>query len=486
MQKFLLIFDKYFFWVVLFLMVFIPLYPKFPLMNVQGTFVAIRIEDLLIAFIIGLWFAKMIISRKLFSLIFNKVNQALLLFFFIGLVSLFSAIFLTMTVEPLLGFLHFLRRIELMLLIPVAFSALKTKKQLTILLWTGLVVVLLVNGYAFGQKYLDFPVISTGNSEFSKGLILHLSPEARVSSTFAGHYDLAVFLVMVLSLGSAVFFSLKDIRIRLISIIGMISSALVLVMTAARLSFVAVLLGITVSLFLIGKKFLILALVIVAAAVLIYPTQLRERLIATVAIGIFQEGERYVSTNQDQEQESKLNIPTLIVQSASSSGLRHNLSTSSATSATEAAITTKISDIVPGEPTNITDLAVYRSYGIRFNQEWPRAIRAFMKNPLLGTGYSSLGLATDNDLLRSLGEVGLLGTLAFSLIIIEIIKGIWVSYQRNNSKLIKYYSAGMIAIVIAFISNGIFIDVFEASKVATLFWLFCGFSLAVQKFNEDL
>ena len=61
-----------------------------------------------------------------------------------------------------------------------------------------------------------------------------------------------------------------------------------------------------------------------------------------------------------------------------------------------------------------------RSTSIRLNVEWPRALRAFKKNPLLGTGYSSITLATDNDFLRLFGEVGILGFLSFLLIFSNI------------------------------------------------------------------
>lgn len=483
MQKFLLIFDKYFFWLVLFLMAFIPLYPKFPLLNVTGTFVAIRIEDFLVALVLALWGLKVVSSRKIIATLSEDLNKTLLVFFFVGFISIFSAIFLTNTVNPMLSLLHFFRRIELMLLLPVAASVLTTKKQLVILLLAGLAIVFLVNGYAFGQKYFNFPVISTGNSEFSKGLILRLSPEARVSSTFAGHYDLAVFMVMVLSVGSAIFFNIKKLSIKVVTFIGLFTSVIVLVMTAARLSFVVVLLGIAISLFLTGKKWFILAMILISIGILAYPSQLRERLVATVSVGILQEGDRFVSPNADQQQESVINIPTLLIQTSSTSGLRE--ASAAASPSAESTITAKISDIVPGEPTNITDLAVYRSYGIRLNQEWPRAIRALEKNPFLGTGYSSLGLATDNDFLRSLGETGLLGTIALSLVMIVVIKKIWITYRRTKDKLVKCVAAGFLAMIVAFITNGIFIDVFEASKVATLFWLFCGFGLALERFNEN-
>ena len=128
---------------------------------------------------------------------------------------------------------------------------------------------------------------------------------------------------------------------------------------------------------------------------------------------------------------------------------------------------------MPGEPTDPTQLGVYRSGAIRLNYEWPLAIRAFMKNPFLGTGYSSLGLATDNDFLRSLGETGVLGSLAFFFLITRIVRDFWKGYQ-DKDQFTKILSAGMLIMVFCFVTNGLVIDVFEASKIATLFWLISG------------
>ena len=109
-------------------------------------------------------------------------------------------------------------------------------------------------------------------------------------------------------------------------------------------------------------------------------------------------------------------------------------------------------------------------------------ISPLLKNPFLGTGYSSIDIATDNDLLRSLGEVGILGTIGFVLILVEISKRIFKSL-KNDSKLIRYFSAGTLSMLFAFIFNGLFIDVFEASKVASLFWMILGLNLAVRNFK---
>ena len=346
-----------------------------------------------------------------------------------------------------------------------------TKKEFIKTLTVLFLVVLAVNIYALGQQFLDWPVISTSNSEFSKGLSLRLTPGARVNSTFAGHYDLAVFLAMVLVLISALFFAVKKhFKIGLIFLGGL--SLLVLVMTAARLSFVAALIGIILALILSKKKKYLLILFIAAALILIYPSQLRDRFVSTVTVNILNMGQKYEGQTEDQQMRAKLNIPTLAIKTSSQSAESSNFATPSGSEA---------SDITPGEPVDTTQLGVYRSFQIRLNIEWPRAINAFYKNPLLGTGYSSIDIATDNDMLRSLGEVGILGTYALALIFIEVGKRIYCCF-RDESKLIKYFSAGSLAMMIAFLINGLFIDVLEASKVATLFWMILGLNLAALSF----
>ncbi len=475
MQKYLLIFNKILYGLVVGLFVFIPLYPKFPLFKVSGTFAAIRLEDVLIAIAISMWFISILLSGKLKSWLDDKLNLSIVLYLFIGLVSLFSGIFLTQTVQPHLGFLHLLRRVEYMMLLPVVYYIVKSKEDLIRILFVISGVLLLVNLYALGQQYFGWPVISTANSEFAKGQILRLdlATGARVNSTFAGHYDLAVFLAMALVVLSALFFAFKNLLIKCwISVLGILSFT-VLVMTAARLSFAAAMLGMIIVLVLLKKWLLILLLLAVCLLSLIYPSQLRDRLIATVQVNLFQGGERYVA-DQAKQNRHQLNLSTI---PGKTDAWNVTGSTISATDSRE-----KAADIVPGEPLDTTELGVYRSAAIRTDVEWPRAIRGFLKNPLLGTGYSSLGLATDNDFLRSLGEVGILGTAAFVLVFIEIVTRLrkQMKFQREA----RLLSVGVLVMVGAFLLNGVFIDVFEASKIAEIFWMILGLTLAVGKIKE--
>jgi O-antigen ligase len=103
---------------------------------------------------------------------------------------------------------------------------------------------------------------------------------------------------------------------------------------------------------------------------------------------------------------------------------------------------------------------------------------------LLGTGYSSINLATDNDFLRALGEVGILGFSAFILILATI--GVrWIRFLPRLANLVpieKAYMAGIMGAFAGVMVNALFIDVFEASKFAIIFWLMIG--LSIQLSNE--
>ena len=97
----------------------VPLYQKFPLLEVPGTFVRIRIEDFLI-FFISIYVAVHYLPRL--NLFFKKsLERSIILFWIVGLVSLVSAIFVTKTVIPHIGFLHWARRVEYMIVVFLRF-----------------------------------------------------------------------------------------------------------------------------------------------------------------------------------------------------------------------------------------------------------------------------------------------------------------------------------------------------------------------------
>jgi len=472
MQKYSFIFKKYLFWWVIGLFIFIPLYPKFPFINVPGTYVAIRLEDILIAVTFVWWVLS--IGNEFKDLFKKTITQTFLLFWGVTLLSLFSGIFLTQTVVPHLGLLHYLRRVEVMVLFFIAASAITSFKQIKIWLLTMLVVTILAVLYGFGQQYLSFPVISTTNREFSKGLILTLTPDARVNSTFAGHYDFAAYLAVTLTILSSVLLFYKRIVIRLLIALTSLFSLIILSLTAARISFAACVIGITSVFIISGHKKLILLLAGLVLFAFIVSPDLRHRTVATITVNILGGGgPKYILTPEQLEAE----------RATSSAEQKFSAEQFSSQSATLSSVPR---DISPGEPVNSTELGVYRSFGIRLNEEWPRAIRAFLKNPFLGTGYSSLTIATDNDYLRALGETGILGFLALFLILLFILKHFWLFIKKKSKDkgLDFYLLVGIFGSALTILINATFIDILESSKIAQLFWLTLGLGYGITNLRE--
>lgn len=128
------------------------------------------------------------------------------------------------------------------------------------------------------------------------------------------------------------------------------------------------------------------------------------------------------------------------------------------------------------------------STAIRLDALWPMAINAFRKNPLLGSGYATLNKSqptefteaesTDNDYLRSLGETGALGFLTFFGTVLFLLVLVWRKLAVLNDILLFSAGAALAGLITGLLTNAIYIDVFESSKVAFSFWAISGTILA--------
>jgi hypothetical protein len=420
--------SKYRYFFICLLLILIPLYPKFPLVGISDTFVAIRLEDLVIAIIIFFYGFNLLIRR--FQPLTLPIPRAICLYLFAGFIAVFCGIFLTKTATLNLGLLHFARRIEYMSLFLVAYHWLKNLDQLKYLVRVFLFVSLLVALYGLGQLFFNFPVITTTNSEFSKGLALSLGPGARINSTFAGHYDLAAFCVFPLFILLAL---LPIVRNKIALFLIGIPLYWVMLLSASRITFFSFFVGASLLFIFIRKKLWIIPLMLISIIGVLLSPQLKGRYLELI-------------TNH---------LRISLVQSVS------------------AQTTSKAVDTEP-DALKESPVPEDRSFNIRLKAEWPKAIRAFMKNPILGTGFSSVGLAVDNEYLRILAETGLLGLLSFILIFIRFFKTslpfIW-GYSPT------FASAFVIAITCSIASlllGAVFIDYFAASKIAMITWILAG------------
>jgi hypothetical protein len=423
----------------------VPIYPKFPFINVPGIYVSIRLEDFLILAISILWLIKNF--RKIIKLIQNPIPKAIVIFLMVGFISTLSGITFLKTVSPLIGLLQWGRRVEYLIGFFIALSSIKGIKDLEFYIKCLGIVICIVFFVGVAQKYFTFPVITTQNSEYSKGIALRYVPGGHLVSTFAGHYDLATYIILTSPIFVAFYFSKENAKKEKIAFLSLIAMSFWLMINAAsRISAVSYVLAISTTLFIL-KKYKYIP--IVAAITLFF---------AFSTSNLF---DRYLNIFEVIKRKLTSFPPKAYAQSGN--------------------MVSRLPETPPPSQTVFED----RSTSIRLAVEWPRAIRAFLKNPILGTGYGSITLATDNDYLRILGETGILGAISSFFVYARIVKDHISNLWKSNSlERKRCYLAGIAGVLPGVFLNAVFIDIFEASKFAIPFWILVGFSLALIHENK--
>ncbi len=534
-----------------FLAVFIPLYPKLPLSDLlEGYIVRLRLEDLLIAFTFLIWLFQ--IFRRRLSFPKNTFTAFIIAYLFVGFLSSINAIFILKTV-PLQKqhlfklFLHYFRRLEYFSLYFIAYSAIKNKRDIYLLLTSSLTALVGVIIYGFGQKYLYWPAFSTMNREFSKGLRLYLTAHSRVMSTFAGHYDYAAYLMIALTILIPLFwFARRRTKIFLFPLI--LASYWSLILTASRTSWLGYILGITFAaiialplknwrwvlkhwfsviffsfliMFTLGDlsdrflqvlndpstlaKFLPYSTGQIEAKIyqvkdLTYQIQaFKNKILSPLSHtppenSLSDDELAKIAARSDQpptpskSQAQQLSKPLPPDVSPEDEILRQKL-------ATQSAKKTATHSASSGGGYTENALKYGLSIAIRLDALWPRALAGFKRNPLLGSGYSTLvktdpyeftqAESTDNDYLRMLGETGLLGTLTFLSLPFFIIYYSLSLYRRLHSLFDKTLLIGTASATFALLINATYIDVFESSKIAYTYWLLAALVIRLVELSKQ-
>ncbi|MBI5122415.1 hypothetical protein HZA75_00995 [Candidatus Roizmanbacteria bacterium] len=538
------IYNNFLFLATLFLLVFIPLYPKLPIINVVHTWVYVRAEDFVVSFVVLAWIV--LLFRRKISLK-TPLTMPLFIFWLVGAIATFHGVLLIFpglaNVFPNVAFLSMLRRIEYASMFFVAYAALKDKKTaLPLISWIIVLTLLAVALYGIGQRYLGFPAFLTMNEEFAKGIPIQLSALSRVPSTFAGHYDLAAYLVLVIPIVVSLLFGFKNWLIRLFFLVVTGFGLIVLFMTVSRVSFFVLFISIALVLFLQKRRWVMLSLPIIgivfAVLLLVFTPRLLDRFSSTVketdvlidaktgdALGNIKD----VTSTDFKDKIIKKRV------FVSQADINADIETAPGTTASAAAIvpfellpasgvqlvppnastgenlpqgtgymnlamspvkkqlgnffyTRKAKDgsMITSELTMFTGNFLIKrasaydlSLTTRYQGEWPNALAAFKRNIFLGSGYASISLAIDNSYLRMLGEVGGFGFIAFFAIFVAA--GLYIKkvMQEVDSPLVRSFVIGFCAGLVGLAFNATLIDVFEASKIAFYLWLLMGITLGV-------
>ncbi|MGA2911301.1 MAG: hypothetical protein ABSE17_01490 [Candidatus Levyibacteriota bacterium] len=501
-----------------FLLVFIAWYPKLPSVHIAHTWVYIRLEDFSILLVVGIWFLQFILRRVKLP---PKIWLTVPFYWGIGLISLvLSLIFIGPHLAnffPSVAALYYVRHIEYLILFFVAFSTIKSTKDVRDYVIILLVTVFGFSLYAFGQRfYLDawvafphffekypycFPSFQTGNEEFAKGIPLCLPKDARITSTFAGHYDLAGYLVLVIPILVAVLLFVKKRLYQILGFIVTLISIMVLIFTASRISFVAYLLGLTATLVLIKRKKLIIPFYILSIVLLlIFSGSTAKRFMETFRfMSVVTNNQGQVVGQLPSSLQGKIsnniieNVPTQNLPEGSG---YFGLPQLSAPQKTNQALVQSALSIEQARKLKLENggveistvsgsflvkkVLVYDiSFTTRFQAEWPNAWNAFLRDPLFGSGFATITLAVDNNYLRILGETGLLGMVSFLSIFFVLALILKQALPAIKDKMSRAYLLGITGGLIGLFFNAVLIDIFESSKVAETLWILLGIGAGV-------
>ena len=234
------------------------LYPKFPFLTVPGIYVAIRLEDFLLLTIFLATF--LVILPKWKDLLKNDIELAIILFLGVTFLSTLSGIFLTKTVVWYIGVLNWGRRLEYFVPFFAAYEAIKGRRDLEYYIKVLFLAEIFVFIVGVGQKYFGWPIITTQNLEYAKGLVLYYSLNGHLVSTFAGHYDMASFMILILPISLALTVVVSNWKSKLaLSFVG-ISGLWLLANSASRISIVSYLAAVGIT-FLAIRKYKMLPIV---------------------------------------------------------------------------------------------------------------------------------------------------------------------------------------------------------------------------------
>ena len=106
---------------------FIPLYPKFPLFSVQSTYVAIRLDDIVLALFLFIWLLYQIKNR--FPVLKKKITPLFIAYFIAILISTLNAILIYQTTSTEMLLLNAFRRFEYMSVFFIAIEAVKKRRD---------------------------------------------------------------------------------------------------------------------------------------------------------------------------------------------------------------------------------------------------------------------------------------------------------------------------------------------------------------------
>jgi putative inorganic carbon (HCO3(-)) transporter len=398
-------------------LVVLPLYPKIGLVDVPNTYIPVRIDDIVIAVVAGVWLASLAIERRRPDLP-RWIAIGVGAWIGAALVGLLVGVFVFKTVAPLTALGFWAKPIEYVLLGAVAFDLVRTGRvSLSQVVKVVLATAAIVIGYGLLERV---------------GVVPHLPgivpPPGVVTSTFGDLHELAGYVGIVALLLAALAHRAPSRGWRWLAIAGVVACGAITYFTAVRTEYLA-----------LGMCMVALATWRPARAPAI------AGLIAMAAL---------------------FSSPVIVTQVDALW-----------TQAFGSSVLPAEPDV--NVTTRYTDATFSYSWNERFNVKWPAFFASAMRDPIFGVGPSAATEAADGYYMRIFVEAGIVGLLAFLGLLAAIALALWRSVRgAAATALTRPVAIAMLLSTIFVAAVSVLIDTWIASRVMELYWPLLGATLA--------
>ena len=234
---------------------FVLLFPKLPLIQIQGYLVPIRIEDiLLVSALVALLIRRYFIRNER---IFNPLRKWMALYLVTSAVSLVFGLVILHTIPAAnIGFLFWLRTPEYFAASYLCLLGIENWKQYNRILAVFVLFSFLIGVYGILQEFSMVPAFDAMHQTDELVVIRFLSgfAEERLFSTFAGPYDLAAFYLIAIPIFLAWFLVAASKAMKAGLVVVLAICLLCFYLTYARTPLVALGLGLFVCAWSMGYR----------------------------------------------------------------------------------------------------------------------------------------------------------------------------------------------------------------------------------------
>jgi O-antigen ligase len=248
------------------LLFFMLLSPEFALGGVRGREVVLRIDDVFLFVAFLGWLAKMAINKELGFAKVTALNQPIMIYCFLYLISTLYGVLMG-TASWQSSIFYFLKYIEYFLLYFMVVNSLKDRRQAKMFIYSMLLIALLISIFAW---------------------YLHFSGAERVTAPFEGKggepATLGGYLLLMMMVTTGLILNIPSLKQRIILSVGMCVAFPAFLFTLSRTSWFAFLPAYAVLMFLSRKgkqMLLVVSLLFILLFSVIFPKYVYDRIYYT-------------------------------------------------------------------------------------------------------------------------------------------------------------------------------------------------------------